>query len=232
MSNARRSCLLFALVSGAILALATLVFATGQQGDILLLNGKRYSIFTNPLEPFLRNNPDKLPKSDVVSTSLWRGYVATWNVKNDRLMLVDVAILQSIAKPGERGLSTELASVMARVFPGQKEVIASWFTGNIIVPDGKLVNYVHMGYASTYEKYILLRVEQGTVTRKWNADAAAFAKFREAQFAAFKKTEEYRKALAETAKEGSMDAKQNEEFLREFYSERYMSMIFEEPHSR
>jgi hypothetical protein len=213
----------------AILCSSILVFATAQQGDRLLLGRKGYSIYTNPLEPYLQDNPGKLPKSDVVSTALWRGYVATWKVENDRFLLVDVAILRSVSHPGEPGSSTEFSSVMSAMFPGEREVLASWFSGHVIIPDGKLVNYVHMGYASTYEKYILLRVEKGVITRKWATDVRGFIKFRDEQFAAYKKTEEYRKALAEVSKEGSITQDQNEEFLREFYSGRYMSMIFDVP---
>jgi hypothetical protein len=208
-------------------ACSVLLLATAQRGDNLRLDGKEYGIYTNPLEPFLQENPGKLPKSDVISTGLWRGYVATWEVKDRMLLLVDVQILHSEKKPGESGFSTEFKSVMAQMFPENKAVAARWFSGNIIVPDGKLVNYVHMGYASTYEKYILLRIENGAVIRQWTTDASGFIKFRDAQFAAYKKTEEFRKALAETAKEGSMSPKENEEFLRQYYSERYMSMIFD-----
>jgi hypothetical protein len=204
------------------------LFATAQRGDNLRLDGKNYEIFTDPLEPYLEKNRDKLPKSNVTSTGLWRGYVATWEIKDHALLLVDVQILQSVSKPKEPGFSTELKSVMEQMFPGEKEVAARWFSGNIIVPDGKLKQYVHMGYASTYEKYILLRVEKGAVTRQWKTDAEGFVRFRNAQFESFKKTEEYRKALAETSKEGSMSPKENEEFLREFYSGRYMSMIFDD----
>jgi hypothetical protein len=214
------------------ISFSSLLFSTAQQGDKLVLNGKTYTIYTNPLSPFLEKNPGRIPQSNIRSTSLWRGYVASWQVKDDRLVLTDIAILQKVTKPGDSGFSSELVSVMSTVFPGQKEVPADWFTGHIIVPDGKLVEYVHMGYASMYEKYVILRVEHGLVTRNLKTDTAGFAKFRDAQFAAYKKTEEYRKALAETAaegkKDGGMSASQNEEFLREFYSERYMSMIFEE----
>lgn len=66
------------------------------------------------------------------------------------------------------------------------------------------------------------------MARKWTTNAEGFIKFRNAQFAAFKNTEEYCKALAETAKEGSMAPQENEELLREYYSGRYMSMIFED----
>jgi hypothetical protein len=207
---------------------SVLSFATAQQGDKLRIDGKTYVIFTNPLEPYLEKNPDKLPKSEVVSTGLWRGYVATWEVKEQRLMLVDVSILKSMPDKSGSGFSPELTSVLEQMFPGQKEVPAEWFTGNIVVPDGKLVSYVHMGYASTYQKYILLRVEKGAITRQWKTDADGFIKFRNAQFAAFKKTEEYRKAFAEAAKQGDMSPKQNEEFLREYYSGEYTAMIFDQ----
>ena len=207
---------------------AVFAFATAQQGDKLSMDGKEYSIYTNPLEPFLEKNPGKLPKSTVTSTSLWRGYVATWTVKDGHLLLTDVQILHVISQSKKQGWETEMRSVMKQMFPGQKEVFATWYTGHIVVPDGELVNYVHMGYASVYEKYILLRIENGVVSRQWNASRAEFVKFRDAQFDAFKKTEEYRKILEESRKEGGLDPQQNEEFLREFYSERYMSMIFDE----
>jgi hypothetical protein len=213
----------------AIASCAVLVFATAQRGDMLLLDGKKYSIHTNPLEPYLKDNPGKLPKSDVTSSGLWRGYVATWEVKDGHLLLVDVGVLKSVSQPGQKGFSTELSSVMSQMFPNEKTIVAAWFSGHVIVPDGKMVNYVHMGYGSTYEKYIILRIEKGAVARQWTANAEEFVKFRNAQFESFKNTDEYRKAMAETMKEGGMSPEQNEDFLRGFYSERYMSMIFDNP---
>ena len=224
MSKAAKLCVVLVLAGCAVY-----VFATSQYGDKLRLDGKSYEIFTNPLKPYLEENSDKLPKSNTYSTALWRGYVASWEVKNQVLLLVDVEIMQPVEKTDATGRSTEFGSVMAQMFPGEKEVLARWFSGNIIIPDGKLVHYVHMGYASTYEKYILLRVEKGAVTRQWKTDTEGFVKFRDAQFEAFKRTEEYRKILAETSKKGGMNRKENEEFLREFYSEQYMSMIFDSP---
>ena len=98
-------------------------------------------------------------------------------------------MLQSVGKPNEVSQSTEIRSVMAKMFPDQNEVLADWFTGNIIIPDGELVSYVHMAYASTYSKYIILQVKNGAITRNWTAESAEFIKFRDAQFAAFKKTD-------------------------------------------
>lgn len=216
-----------------VLMLSPLIaFSTAQRGDILVLKGKKYSIYTNPLRPFLDRNPGRLPESNIISTSNWRGYVATWEVKNDRLVLTDVGMLQSVGKPSRVSPSTEIRSVMAKMFPEQNEVLADWFTGNIIIPDGELVSYVHMGYASTYSKYIILQVKNGVITRNWTADNAEFIKFRDAQFAAFKKTDKYRNAMekmnSEQKKGEGTNSKQNEDFLREFYSEEYMSTILDE----
>jgi hypothetical protein len=41
------------------------------------------------------------------------------------------------------------------------KVLAFWFTGDLIVPKGKLVEYVHMGYMSKYEKELVLNIENG-----------------------------------------------------------------------
>lgn len=212
----------------------TFLLATAQAGDILVLNGKKVSIFTNPLEPFLQQNPRALPKSKIESTGNWRGYVATWQVKDNLFMLKNIEILDANTERGQNESflsSIKLRSVMSTVFPGQMEVLAEWFTGHVIIPEGELVNYVHMGYASTYEKYIILRVEKGIVTR-WSAvDDAGFVRFRNAQFDEFKRTEEYRRALSEMdgtlRGNRSMSAEQKEEFLREFYSGRYTSLIFD-----
>ena len=216
-----------AILFGLILV-ATFSFATGQAGDILILDGKKYSIFTNPLESWVEKNPNRVPRSNVTSTALWRGYIATFTVKEHGLYLTNIEILNDDPMKSMR----DMRSVMATVFPHQTDVLADWFTGNIIIPEGKEVQYVHMGYASTYEKYIILRVERGVVQRQSNLDTREFVEFREKQFERFKKTEQYRKALEETKKEsekdGPSDPKQDEQFLKEFYSAEYMAMIFPE----
>jgi hypothetical protein len=209
------------------LLVAKAAFATAQIGDVLTLDGKQYSIQTNPLEPFLTANPDKLPKSNITSSGNWRGYIATWEIRDDRLLLKDIEILME--KKGTAH-DTEYRSVLTTVFPEPSYIIADWFTGNIIIPIGKLSEYVHMGYASTFDKYIVLTIENGVATRRRQLDKSAFTKFRADQFAAFKKTAEYQSALLETMSgEDPMGPKRAEEFLREFYSGEYMSRIFAAP---
>ncbi len=213
------------LVLLSFILIATFTFATAQAGDVLILGGKKYGIYTNPLAPWVQANPGRIPKSNVVSSGLWRGYIATFEIGDNHLYLTDIKILKDDMKAHD-----DMRSVMNEVFPGQKQVLADWFTGNIIIPNGKQVQYVHMGYASIYEKYIVLRVESGMVKQNSQLDTKAFLNFRDAQFARFKQTEQYKTALEETKeesqKDGTFDAKMSEEFLREFYSAEYMSMIF------
>ena len=38
-----------------------------------------------------------------------------------------------------------------------------WYSGTIRLPQGKLLNYVHGGYGSTYEQDVLLHIEQGVL---------------------------------------------------------------------
>ena len=41
---------------------------------------------------------------------------------------------------------------------------SDWFTGVIRIPQGKLLHYVHMGFASVYEQELHLKIEAGIVT--------------------------------------------------------------------
>lgn len=56
---------------------------------------------------------------------------------------------------------------LKKIFPNRfdgKGVFADWFSGRLIVPRGELLEYVHMGYMSTYEYERVIDLENGTVT--------------------------------------------------------------------
>lgn len=209
--------LLFLLAMAAALP----AWATAQAPEVLKFEGNTYSINTNPLEPWLAAHPRALPKSEVISSGLWRGYIGTWAIRDGTLFLEDVRILTSDDRD---------RSVMKEMFPGGAPQPAAWFTGNLIVPTGKLVKYVHMGYGSTYASYMIATVSKGTVRQIRTMNANEFEAFRRAQFEAFKKTPEYRKHL-ETVRKGESKTSDDfdEQFLFQFASEEYLSRIFPEP---
>jgi hypothetical protein len=143
---------------------------------------------------------------------------------DNQLLLTDVGILTDS--------SGSLHSVMAEMFPDTPVVFAKWFDGYIVIPDGKLLKEVHMGYASIYEKYIVLRVEHGLVKEERILDTPTFIQFRDSQFLAYKTTSRYRRefdklSTEQLAKPNGKSPKDIEEFLREIDIGVYTSMIFD-----
>jgi len=146
----------------ALLLLPTLAFGTAQQADVLLYEGKMEPIFSTPLEEYFsanNNRPDWLTETN---TACWRGYAAQWELREDRLYLTKVIrgdYVSAKAKLVETDISKKL-------FPKQSLPIeATWFTGVIRVPQGKQLEYVHMGFESVYEKDRFLHFENGVLTK-------------------------------------------------------------------
>ena len=157
-----------AVVLAALLVLHASAHATAQIPDEILINGERASLFTEPfstyllatdsvkkLEPFLHRHP---------CSGSWRGHVAFWEVRADKLVLAKLVANPCDEKPKEIPLAT--------FFPGQDGPIpATWYSGRLVVPQGKMARYVHMGYGSQYERYIVLIVVNGAVTERIETQA-------------------------------------------------------------
>lgn len=206
--------------------------ATAQAPDKLIYEGKEYSIQTNPVEIYFEQHPEARAISEVMSTGLWRGYIATMEIKDKRLLVKDIQI--EVVKKDSKNRETEFVSAMATSFPDQKEVVATWFTGYLIVPTGKRTTYVHMGYGSTFSDYLLFQIEAGAVKSERKLDEKAFVEFRNAQWEAFKKTKEYADIVKEIKEPKDpkmaveMDDKMMEGFISSYYAAKYMSIIFSE----
>ena len=153
---------------GLLCLFPAFALATGQQPDVIIYNGKTYALFANPLEEFYKDQKSRplfRVKPHVVSTGNWRGYVATWAIENGFLYLVKVDAwicsdwdARSCRKVKLRGLFG------SRYRDGQ--VKANWFSGDLRLPEGKLLQYVHMGYGSVYERELTLSVESGRVMKE------------------------------------------------------------------
>ena len=122
---------------------------TIQAGDILTYNGEETRIATEPLKPYLetRSNVGFLYKS----TALVRGYVGRWEIKSKKLYLVS---LVGFIENNEQVDFNYL-------FPKQTEVFASWYSGDIRIPEGELLKKINLGYASIFEKDRILTFKEG-----------------------------------------------------------------------
>ena len=120
-----------------------------QAGDILSYNGKKTTISTEPLKPYLET------RSDVSfifkSTALVRGYIGTWKIKNKKLYLVSlVGFIENNDKVDLKYL-----------FPNKTEVFADWFCGDIRIPEGDLLQKINTGYASVFARDRVINFNKG-----------------------------------------------------------------------
>ena len=128
---------------------------TAQIAEVLIYEGESLSMCSNPLEEYFSRGGIR-PEFRSTSTALWRGYVGTWEVVDGRLYLIKL--------DGE--LEDDRGVDLSLVFPEfPTRVFAHWYSGKIRIPQGKRIEYVHMGYGSTYEKDILVDIENGVVVK-------------------------------------------------------------------
>ena len=122
---------------------------TIQAGDILSYNGEKTTIATEPLKSYLET------RSDVgfifKSTSLVRGYIGTWEIKNNQLYLISLLGFVDNNKKVD----------LSYLFPNKMEVFASWYSGDIRIPEGELLKKINLGYASIFEKDRILSFKEG-----------------------------------------------------------------------
>ena len=131
---------------------------TRQAGDILKYKGRRRHIATEPLKTYLENRKDAGFVYN--STALVRGYIATWEIKNKRLLLI--SLIGFIENQKQVDLNF--------LFPNETEVFASWFSGDIRIPEGKFLKKINLGYASIFEKDHLITFENGILVNEWIRD--------------------------------------------------------------
>lgn len=162
---------------------------TAQYPDKIKYNGTEYSLNTNPLEPYFEKHPEKRPQWN--STALYRGYVGHFEIIQNQLFVTDITIPRLYTDSNGK-VKTKSISIYKRFFPKQDKVKIDWYSGILIIPYGNLVEYVHSGYASLYSNYILLEIKDGEFQKEKNYTYKKFSKFKERQFAEFKKTDAYK----------------------------------------
>ncbi len=84
------------------------------------------------------------------STGCWRNYVGTWEIKDSKFYLVDAEGYVSLK--------------------GREPLFADWVTGILRVPQGEMLQYVHMGFGSVHESELHIKVEKGIVVSREEVD--------------------------------------------------------------
>ncbi|NMP16351.1 hypothetical protein [Thalassotalea sp. Y01] len=129
---------------------------TAQISERIHLNGKDLSLLSTPLCDYFALAKIESPFKGNC-TALWRGYIGSWEVIDNRLYLVSV----------EAGFDDDNKTSLADIFPGfSNRVFAHWYSGELRIPIGNQLNYQHIGFASTYEKELFLELDSGVVVNE------------------------------------------------------------------
>lgn len=128
---------------------------TAQIPETLQYEGQTLSMCSNPLNDYFAL-AGKKPPFAFTCTALWRGYVGQWEIVDGRLYLVGLS--------GELMDGSEVS--LATLFPEFPDrVFAHWYSGTLRIPQGKQLEYVHMGYGSRFEQDLLIQLDRGVVTQ-------------------------------------------------------------------
>ena len=162
------------------------LFATAQTPDYLIIGKDTLSIHCNPLEEYFKEKP--LPEGLIttMSTGLWRGYIAYFKI----IYKVDYSYENENSK-------RTLTSIYKDVFGNQENFQCNFYSGVLICPLGEIIEYIHMGYSSIYEKYKLLEIKDGIYQKEVELTYNEFMELKIAHFKKYKETEEYKQKFNE-----------------------------------
>lgn len=166
------------------------VAATAQIPDFLISGKDTLSIHSNPLDEYFKIKP--IPKNLLTSFSSanWRGYIAYFKFINDELVVEN--IYKRISYKDNNENKIKLISIYKDVFGDTQNFKCTFFNGLLTCPFGNIVEYVHMGYASSYENYKLIEINNGLKIKEKDLTNEEFQIFKLDYFIYYKSTEEYK----------------------------------------
>jgi len=130
---------------------------TGQFQEHIVIDKESYGLCTEPLQTYLSlmKNP---PEFDWVCTACYRGYIGHWTIKDNVLYLTDI----QIADP-----TFSTFKNWRWLFDNKKgDIKAEWYSGVLRVTKGEVLEYVHAGYGSKYERDLFITIEKGIVIKE------------------------------------------------------------------
>lgn len=142
-----------------LIILAFSAHATEQIGDKLIINNDTCWIEATPLEDYLENKGSRIFGEILLEghcSALWRGYVATWELKNDSLFLIRIQLDYCSEHPKDYDISKEF---------NKERVFVNWINRTIRKPEGKFIQHGYY-YDPIHEGEILYSFENGILVKK------------------------------------------------------------------
>lgn len=146
--------------------------ATGQEGDIIYIDGARWVLLGRPIcsdSVLYHNLKAVLPSERSWSTANWDGFTSYWSTVQDVLFLDSIRCehydTNRRENIGECIPNDTLLSVFKNYVNG-KHIVASWLTEDIRVATGKVIYYEHMGFQRNYEEEKVFSISKGKIVGK------------------------------------------------------------------
>ena len=145
-------------------------YATGQDGDVICIDGVKWELLGKPVyadSALNRKLKETLPKGRGWTTANWSGYTAYWSIWKDKLCLdsVQYQIYDGSNKYDGRTecLPTNALHRLFKKYVEGKRIVATWLDDDIRVAKGKMIYYVHSGYQRNYENERIISIGHGKV---------------------------------------------------------------------
>lgn len=133
---------------------------TQQVPDILIYQGDRLPLLTYPLDEYFKFK--ERPRFVSRSTDNRRGYVASWTIVENCLLLTSLSGRICVERGDMvcrsedcrmRGPTCSTTEANLSELFGRGPVLADWFSGELRVPAGRRCTHRHMSMFPEYEQY-------------------------------------------------------------------------------
>lgn len=132
--------------------------ATAQVAERIIIDGQTNMMFSLPLTSYLESEGISIskytnpPRQTQMTSSCLRGYIATWQIESGYLWLLSI-----------QGFPSGIMAPMDELFSSTPPIKAKWYSGKLRIPKGDIIQYIHRGFDSIYEKELIIEIEDGKV---------------------------------------------------------------------
>ena len=143
---------------------------TDQILESIIIDGKKYPFDGQPFDPYLEVRDDIIFHS--LQTSLYRGYVGTWEIYRDHLYLIEISgDMITNENDGHRLMKPyKDSSNVEYLFSKRSPIMAGWFTGRLRIDLGYEHKNFDTGYCSKLEKERTIEIAHGVVVESHEVD--------------------------------------------------------------
>lgn len=160
------------VLPGFLLAIAVAVAApataTSQIPDAIVVDGETHELLNAPLKQWMRDPAAAARIRSLLRpsgcTAAWRGYRATWEIRDSALYLVALhdkpCSRDSVPVPLDQLFPPAVGRSAAQA---DGAVPADWVTERLVVGQGKWTRPPEYGWEGKYERYLMLDIQAGRV---------------------------------------------------------------------